>query len=121
VQRPQSRRSFLRGTLPTAGSAFLAACTRAVGGSRPTWLPPIPMGTAPDPVDARAFATSTPIKRVVYVIKENRTFDHLFGRFPGANGVTVGMDRGVERPLIPATRGAIAEDIRHCYECSIEA
>jgi phospholipase C len=79
------------------------------------------MGTAPDPVDARAFATSTPIKRVVYIIKENRTFDHLFGRFPGANGVTVGMDRGVQRPLTPASRGAIAEDIRHCYECSIGA
>jgi phospholipase C len=79
------------------------------------------MGTAPDPVDARAFATQTPIKRVVYIIKENRTFDHMFGRLPGTRSVTVGLDRGVERPLTPATRGAIRADIKHCYECSIEA
>jgi phospholipase C len=26
----------------------------------------------------------------VFVIKENRTFDHIFGRFPGADGATVG-------------------------------
>jgi phospholipase C len=79
------------------------------------------MGTAPDPVDASAFATSTPIKRVVYIVKENRTFDHFFGRFPGANGVTVGTDHGEPRPLTPATRGALPEDIQHCYECAIEA
>jgi phospholipase C len=102
------------------GAAFLAACTRAFGRG-PGWPPPIPMGTAPDPVDVSAFETAWPIKRVVYIIKENRTFDHLFGRFPGANGVTAGMDRGFERLLTPATRGAIPEDIEHCYECALEA
>jgi phospholipase C len=30
----------------------------------------------------------TKIKHVVFVIKENRTFDTLFGRFPGADGAT---------------------------------
>ena len=79
------------------------------------------MGIAPDRVDADAFETASPIKRVVYIIKENRTFDHMFGRFPGANGVTVGKDREVERPLTPATRGALAADIAHCYDCAIEA
>lgn len=60
--------------------------------------------------------TLTPIKRIVYIIKENRTFDHMFGRFRGASGVTVGMDRGVERPFTPATRGALPADIQHCYD-----
>ena len=121
MHRPHSRRSFLRGTALGAASAFLAACTRALRGPDPTWAPPISFGVAPDPVDATAFDTATPIKRVVYIVKENRTFDHMFGRFPGVNGVTVGMDAGTERPLTPATRGAIAEDIEHCYECAIEA
>lgn len=121
MYQPHSRRSFLRGTALAAG-ALVAACTRPFRRTATfTWEPPIPMGTAPDPVDAAAFDTAWPIKRVVYVIKENRTFDHLFGRFPGVNGVTVGMDRGVERALTPATRGALAEDIEHCYECSIAA
>jgi phospholipase C len=121
VHRPHSRRRFLRGALAGAAGAIAAACTRAFGDRSPGWAAPIEMGTAPDPVEAGRFATSTPIKRVVYVIKENRTFDHMFGRFPGADGVLRGMDRGVERPLVPATRGAIAEDIEHCYECAIEA
>jgi phospholipase C len=121
MQRPHSRRSFLRGTVLAAGSAFLAACTKTLGRRAVTWAPPIPMGTAPDRVDSEAFETAFPIKRVVYIIKENRTFDHMFGRFPGADGVTVGMDRAVERPLTPATRGALPADIQHCYDCAIEA
>jgi len=120
MQHPHPRRTFLRGAALGVG-AFLAACTRAAGVRRPTWEPPIPFGTAPDPVDAKAFATETPIKRVLYIVKENRTFDHMFGRFPGANGVTVGIDRGEERPLTPATRHALPADIQHCYDCAIEA
>ncbi len=33
--------------------------------------------------------TTTPIKHVVVIMMENRTFDSFFGRFPGANGVTL--------------------------------
>ncbi|GIU97965.1 MAG: hypothetical protein KatS3mg013_1768 [Actinomycetota bacterium] len=32
----------------------------------------------------------TPIKHVVFLIKENRSFDHYFGRYPGADGATEG-------------------------------
>ncbi|MGQ0670221.1 MAG: alkaline phosphatase family protein [Actinomycetota bacterium] len=89
----------------------------------PNWdpLPPAPMGTAPAPVDASAFDTRWPIKHVVFIIKENRTFDHMFGLFPGANGATTAMDGGVERPLTPATDGVLPMDIRHCYKCALEA
>ena len=31
-----------------------------------------------------------PIKHVIFLIKENRTFDHYFGTYPGAEGATVG-------------------------------
>jgi phospholipase C len=31
-----------------------------------------------------------PIEHVIFLIKENRTFDHYFGTYPGADGVTVG-------------------------------
>ena len=31
------------------------------------------------------------IKRIVFIIKENRSFDHMFGRFPGADGATEGQ------------------------------
>ena len=31
------------------------------------------------------------LEHIVFLIKENRTFDHMFGRFPGAEGATFGF------------------------------
>jgi phospholipase C len=41
-------------------------------------------------VPATEAASNYPIEHVVFVIKENRTFDHYFGRYPGADGATSG-------------------------------
>ena len=43
--------------------------------------------------------TRWPIKRVVYLMLENRSFDNLFGRFPGVEGTSVGVLEGKEVPL----------------------
>ncbi|GBC86842.1 Phospholipase C 3 [bacterium HR12] len=83
-------------------------------------LPPAEYGTSPEPFDASRLETLTPIKHVVFVIKENRTFDHMFGLFPGANGVRVGMDRGQPRPLTRALE-ILPTDIKHCYTCALQA
>ena len=85
---------------------------------------PSPVVTSPSDaqeVDEDAFETRWPIKHVVFLIKENRTFDHMFGRFPGARGVTSGMDDGVRRPLVRGTDQATYEDIPHCYDCALRA
>jgi phospholipase C len=82
----------------------------------PDLLPP----GRPDPVDASTFETRWPIKHVVFVIKENRTFDNLFGRFPGADGATEGLDGDRIRPLT-RTPDRLLNDIPHCYACSIES
>jgi phospholipase C len=88
----------------------------------PVWepLPPLDYGTEPEAFDAASLETTTPIKHVVFVIKENRTFDNMFGLFPGANGVSVGIDRGEPRALTPAL-DKIPEDIKHCYRCALQA
>ena len=40
------------------------------------------------------------IKHIVFLIKENRTFDTMFGRFPGADGTTTGVTcNGATVPL----------------------
>lgn len=45
----------------------------------------------------------TPLEHFVFIHKENRSFDHYFGKFPGANGATRGeMHDGTEIDLIPA-------------------
>jgi phospholipase C len=47
------------------------------------------------------------IRHVVFLVKENRTFDHLFGRFPGADGATTGRTcDGGRVPLERATDDA---------------
>jgi len=75
----------------------------------------------PDVFDATQLETATPIKHVVFLIKENRTFDHMFGTFPRANGVSVGMLNGQPRTLVRGTDGRTDGDIPHCYNCSIVA
>jgi phospholipase C len=42
----------------------------------------------------------TKIKHVVFIVKENRSFDHYFGQFPGADGTTTGkISTGQTIPL----------------------
>ena len=89
-----SRRSFLRTSAFALAGATMVACT---GGGRKQ---PVVTPTA----TASVVATDTrwPIKRAIYVMMENRSFDNLYGRFPGANGATVGVKFGQEVPLTPS-------------------
>jgi phospholipase C len=68
---------------------------------------PSPLTTSPGPAhDARdelVALAGRKVRHVVYLIKENRTFDHMFGRFPGAEGATTGLTcDGREVPLVRA-------------------
>jgi phospholipase C len=84
---PVSRRRFLhRSAMAIAGGA-LFACT---GGRK------IPVVDDPTP----GIDTRWPIKRVIYLMLENRSFNNVFGRFPGVRGTTMGVEKGVEKPLI---------------------
>ena len=115
---PHRARSRIAVLVATA-ALVAVACS---GDDRPEWdpLPPLEYGIAPEPFDASTLETATPIKHVVFVIKENRTFDNMFGLFPGADGVRVGIDEGEPRSLTRAL-DAIPEDIKHCYECALQA
>jgi phospholipase C len=63
-------------------------------------------------------STRWPIDHVIFLMQENRSFDHMFGRFPGADGATSGWDHGVPRPLRPATDQRIP-DLPHCHACAL--
>jgi phospholipase C len=117
------RRSSAR--LAMGVALAMVACTARASDTQPGHLDisatPTVAPLAPRFVNANAFTTRTPIKHVVFVVKENRTFDDLFGTFPGANGVSFGMDMGTRRPLIRGTAGRLPSDIPHCYRCAIQA
>jgi phospholipase C len=75
----------------------------------------------PAAFDASALRTRFPIKHVVFLVKENRTFDNLFGTFPGANGVRVGSDHGRRIPLMRGTDGRLPNDLPHSYAAATAA
>jgi phospholipase C len=57
--------------------------------------------------DRKVEVARTKIKHLVFLVKENRTYDHLFGRFPGGRGVTKGVTcDGTVVPLRRATDDA---------------
>jgi phosphoesterase family protein len=104
-----------------------AACSASEAEPRAKSSPPAPSSPSvsttrsPDAFDAAALETATPIKHVVFLIKENRTFDHLFGTFPGANGVSTGTAFGQPRTLTRGTDGRLPGDLPHGYTEALAA
>lgn len=84
---PLPRRDFLKRSAYAVAGATLFSCT----GGRVT----------PSVVDRTpTIDTATPIKRVIYLMLENRSFNTMFGKFPGARGTDIGVEWGKEKPLI---------------------
>src|ERR1700758_2379668 len=42
------------------------------------------------PITASAQTSTIPIRHVIIIMQENRSFDHYFGTYPGAEGIPVG-------------------------------
>src|SRR5262245_57267144 len=55
----------------------------------------IPIITPPSTSQLEAFRSK--IQHIVYILKENRSFDNFFGTYPGADGATSGVTSTGER------------------------
>jgi len=75
----------------------------AIGAGRNAAIPPPELCVAGGPC---------PIKHVVFIIKENHSFDNLFAHFPGADGTNYAM-KGKKRVLLGLTPDHIPFDISH--------
>ncbi len=65
--------------------------------------------------------TTGTINHIVFIIKENRTFDNIFGTFPGAEGATTGkLTSGATIPL-GHTPDKMPRDICHSWDCALTA
>jgi phospholipase C len=62
-----------------------------------------------------------PIEKVVFIVKENRTFDNLFGRFPGADGARSARLSTGERVRLEQAPDAYPHDIGHDFFSGIIA
>ncbi|HET7171661.1 MAG TPA: alkaline phosphatase family protein [Gaiellales bacterium] len=82
----------------------------------PSWGPHVvvPLTPPPDRRPLPVAETTTPIKHVVYLIKENRTYDNLYGGFPGGDGARVG--RTAEGKTVTLRRLPDKQtDLQHSY------
>jgi len=62
------------------------------------------------------------IQRVVFLIKENHTFDNYFGIFPSADGVTTGITSNVTSiPLRPVSDSNPTGNLCNSWDCSVLA
>jgi phospholipase C len=62
-----------------------------------------------------------PVKNVIFFVKENRTFDNYFGKFPNANGSTTGtLCDGGTVPLAPLL-DRVSPDISHAWAAALTA
>ena len=66
----------------------------------------------PDPVLPCLDGSACPIKHVIFIIKENHTYDNLFGRFPGADGTSYAY-AGSKRIPLGLTPDHVPRDINH--------
>ena len=86
----------VRSSCRARGRAALTACT---GSDEPG------EGCGVSPPRRKASSTPAhPSQKVVFIVKENRTFDNMFGRFPGADGARHGFFHDGTR--VPLTRRA---------------
>jgi phospholipase C len=122
VRRPASRRLLAAALLAALGVACIGGSDTTTS-SIPAVLDPgavAPSGFATASDAATVAAARAKIKHVVFLIKENRTFDTLFGTFPGADGATQGTTcDGAVMPLGHAADSV--QDAGHSFADGIAA
>jgi phospholipase C len=107
----------------TAVTILLAGALLAATRAPLTQQAAAPLLRIPEAPASRATlaAFRSRIQHIVFIIKENRSFDTYFGTFPGADGARTGMISTGER--IPLRRGTdrMARDIGHDWEDARQA
>jgi phospholipase C len=77
-------------------------------------------GTPPATTNAPG-QSGNPIKHVIFILKENRSFDNYFGKYPGADGATVAkLSNGTTVPLAKA-HNVVAHDLCHDFLSGLKA
>ncbi|MEW6058685.1 MAG: alkaline phosphatase family protein [Actinomycetota bacterium] len=101
--------------------------TESAGGS------PTPGGTGGTGATSTPSSSSepgaSPIEHVVFIVKENRTFNNYFATYPGAEGTTEGgtiecTENGCEDgPVVQLEHAEDTQphDLTHCFRCGLVA
>src|SRR5205085_7188089 len=98
-----------------ASVARPAAATRnsdtALSASQDMQIAPLP-----SPTLEKLTALRSRIQHIVFIVKENRSFDNYFGTFPGADGATTAVISTGERIDLGHTPDILPRDLGHEWE-----
>src|ERR1700732_1715278 len=97
-----SSSSVAPGTFPSARRALVSQ------------LQHIPVIPPPAPSNLEAFRSK--IQHIIFIIKENRSFDTYFGTFPGADGATSGVISTGERMALKHAKDRRPRDMGPAWE-----
>jgi phospholipase C len=84
------------------------ALARCGGGNTSSQAPPVTAGISS-------------IQHVVFIVKENHTFDNMFGTFPGADGATSGTTSSGQVVALSHAPDSLPHDLCHSWNCAITA
>jgi len=59
------------------------------------------------------------IQHIVFLVRENRSFDHYFGLFPGADGASTGMISNGQIITLGHATDATPQDLCHTWFCAL--
>src|SRR3954468_12023988 len=88
------RRSTVAAIVVVAGVTLAAACTQSGGGGEEST--PIARGSTSSSSPTASVTPEQPdpgakgidkLNHLIFIVQENRSFDHYFGTFPGADGI----------------------------------
>jgi phospholipase C len=69
-------------------------------------------------VSNSALADMNKIQHIVFLVRENRSFDHYFGRFPGANGAKTGLLSNGQTISLGHATDRTPQDLCHILACA---
>lgn len=86
-------------------------------------------GNGPSGTPSPSIPANAPIKHVVWIVKENRTFNNFFATYPGAVGATEGgtiecTSNGChDGPVVQLKKAKDVQphDLTHCFRCGLTA
>ena len=101
-----------RWAVAACAALLMAACTGSprTSPTGPASLSPIPHRSA-----------RWPIRHVVFLVKENHTFDNMFGLFPGADGTVTGRTSDGGTVLLTTAPDSYRRDIPHKWSSAMVA
>jgi phospholipase C len=120
ISRPLKKRARWTLALSTTLLVILAGrvipALPPVGGTvRAAAAPGQTIAVIPSPSPHALDTFRSQIQHIVYIVKENRSFDNYFGTFPGADGATSGVISTGERVPLRRSPDRTSRDLGHAW------